>query len=318
MLIILEGPDGAGKTTLAERLVTQLAVKYPRDQVELIHRGPPTRAHPLDEYVVPLLDYRPGGGRHLVLDRWHWGERVYPLTRNRQTKMDDAVFRYVEAFIHGRGGVTYHMNAPFSVIAGRLLTRGEDVDLNELMAEWQLFKEVAAVSLTGTTRVNRTPDGVIWHAEGRERRATLRDEFVTLVGNHNCEVLVVGDVRGCDGVDCKHGVTHSGAGTAFMPYPATSGHFLMGAFDGVSLHEWAFANACDVDDPALLWKELDYPSVITLGVNACRKFDRLKIRHAAAPHPQFIRRFHHRAVAEYGKLIRSLVGTERNELKWRP
>ena len=49
MLIIVEGPDGAGKTTLVAALATALRASSDSASVDVLHRGPPV-AHPLLEY----------------------------------------------------------------------------------------------------------------------------------------------------------------------------------------------------------------------------------------------------------------------------
>lgn len=97
MLIILEGPDGAGKSTLAQELAAHLG-RTTSDKVEVWHRGAPTH-HPLEEYLLPLLSYRPGTGHHLILDRWHWGEAVYPKILNRPTQLGDAAWWSIEAYL---------------------------------------------------------------------------------------------------------------------------------------------------------------------------------------------------------------------------
>lgn len=316
MLIILEGPDGAGKSTLAQRLVTQLAVKYPDDTVELLHRGPPT-SHPLDEYVVPLLDYRPGAGRHIVCDRWHWGELVYPRVLGRPTKMDRAVFDYVETFLHGRGAATFHIIADLGVLTKRIVARGDDlVRIDQLKHIAYEFNRVATETFTYRSLERLTPDHIIWSASRAESEANDDHNDVTTIGGRPTQVLVYGDVRACPGFTCHHSVRHHGVGTAFMPYPGTSGHYLFRAL-GLRPY-WSFTNACDVDDPAATWWQLGCPHAIALGVNAHKKLTEVDVPHAVVPHPQYVRRFHHAAAADYGRLIRAVVSSDRNELKWRP
>src|SRR5580765_4211415 len=124
MLIIIEGPDGVGKTTLAESLAKELAESG--DEVELLHRGPP-KSHPLDEYVLPLLDYVPGLGRHVICDRWHWGEAVYPQVLDRTSLLDDPVFRYIEMFLRSRGALVVRPYASLELLTSRLLVRGDNL-----------------------------------------------------------------------------------------------------------------------------------------------------------------------------------------------
>src|ERR1044072_5037413 len=97
LLIILEGPLGVGKSDLAERVSAEILRRYPSDTVEIRRPGIP-RLHPLDEYVVTLLDYRPHRNRHIICDGWHWAEVVYSTVFGRPSKLHTSVFQYIEMF----------------------------------------------------------------------------------------------------------------------------------------------------------------------------------------------------------------------------
>lgn len=73
--IILEGPDGSGKTVLAKKL-ERLGAHYH-------HEGPPQRNDMLLEYAKTFI-HKVGIFDDLVLDRAHVGEAVYgPVLRGR-------------------------------------------------------------------------------------------------------------------------------------------------------------------------------------------------------------------------------------------
>ena len=120
MLIILEGPDGAGKSTVAGELVKLLG-----SETEILHRGPPT-SHLLDEYETPLLSYTPGSGRHIVCDRWHVGEWVYPEVVGRVSQADGALWAHIELFLRAKGAIVVFMDATVLTLKERLASRGED------------------------------------------------------------------------------------------------------------------------------------------------------------------------------------------------
>lgn len=77
MIIILEGPDGSGKTTLAKQLQARYSLKYH-------HEGPPpTDIKALDHYGAVLDNLRQ---ENVVIDRFALGERVYgPILRGSDT-----------------------------------------------------------------------------------------------------------------------------------------------------------------------------------------------------------------------------------------
>lgn len=317
MLIILEGPDCAGKTTIAEMLVKQLKLRDPGCDVILLHRGPPGDRHPLDEYVMPLLAYRPGQHLHVICDRWHLGEWVYPAVLHRETQMDLAVFRWIELFLLSRGASTVVINPMPGILQTRMDKRGDEmIDREQLVALHKRYVYADRMSLTGYTNSMPSVDDIIAAAVGAESRAISPRTYTTLIGSPAPETLILGDVRNCVGNICTHATRHSPLGPAFMPYPATSGQYLMRAVTKV--RNVAYANACDVDDVSKMWLDLGQPHVVALGVRAAKKLANAGIMHAAVPHPQFIRRFHYGGMRPYGKLINELMGTGRNELSWRP
>lgn len=74
-VIILEGPDGAGKTTAADQLV-KMGWRY-------FHEGPPPKDQDRIEYYAGKL-WKALNARHdIIYDRFHLGEMVYaPIARH--------------------------------------------------------------------------------------------------------------------------------------------------------------------------------------------------------------------------------------------
>jgi thymidylate kinase len=333
MLIILEGPDLAGKSTIAGQLITQLATRYPRHSTQLLHRSPPT-SHPLDEYVTPLLEYDPRGTQNIVCDRWHLGEIVYPKIKNRASSMSPAILSYVQMFLESRGAMIAIINPSESNLVKRLAERGDDhVTESELAAIHRRFAEMAGdpdVWFERYFTFQPTVDTLLYSATGCGKRVPP-GRYVTYVGPQAPSVLLVGDDRNCRGGDaCTHAKvgrtdgrpTHSPRGPAFMPYPATSGEFLMRSITGLRWHTFVpllgLANACDVDDIMSLWRDLYRPRVVALGVNAAARLDEVGIQHGSVPHPQFVRRFHYRSAFSYGQKILDVAASGEDAISWRP
>ncbi len=75
MIIIIEGPDGGGKTTLAHYLADKYYLHYH-------HEGPPPKDIDVVEHYCAVLDSFRGKGA--VMDRLALGERIYgPLLRGK-------------------------------------------------------------------------------------------------------------------------------------------------------------------------------------------------------------------------------------------
>jgi hypothetical protein len=314
-LIILEGPDGAGKTTLARSLVANIQLRDPGSTVELFKCGPPSR-HPLDEYVTPLLTYQPGSKHHVICDRWHLGETVYPDVLNRPTKMTPAILEYIRLFLRSKGAYVARIIPLWTELEKRIGDRPELLTVKQRHAAYFRWTSMAH----GVAFRDVGPGELMDYARTAEGLTAYPAQ--TYVGDTMPELLIVGDVRHCAGGEkCTHyNRKHSEFGAAFMPYPSTSGLYLMNALTeaGLPRERYGVVNACDVDKIAEVWWSLGCPRVVTLGTKAHGRLEELKIKHGAVPHPQFIRRFHHKALTDYGKLVLNTAHTGRNELAWRP
>lgn len=301
MLIILEGPDCAGKSTLASRLARELELQFPRNTVTLLHKGPP-ESHPLDEYEWPLFDYRPQRGQHIICDRWHWGESVYPALFNRPTLMDDGVRFHIELFLRSRGALMVHVKAASRALEQCITRRGDDlVESGQGQVLNDLYNGVAEMTILPTINVdgrNATDDmirSIIHNAGIVSNAATRLNKYVTYVGPTSPRLLLIGDVR--------HDVDPTDLGDprpAFMPYQSTSGHFLANSLTRYADIRWlrtiGIVNGCDVDDLEELHHMLGKPTSVALGRKAAKKAPWASW---SVHHPQFVRRFRHASGAEY-------------------
>lgn len=319
MLILIEGPDCAGKSTLARRLVDALRDSHPGDRVTYHHCGPPVD-HPIDEYVAPLLDYRPGNGQHVVCDRWHVGETVYPAVADRPTYQTPAVAAYVELFLRSRGAVLIYCTATDEHLVDCGVARDDEPEeIARVHETTNAFLRAIASSLLPMTAVSvadpdaanyrDTVDRVLALARNEAEYAERINAFTTYVGSPRPGLLLVGDRRG----PARTPLADYGRWPAFVPRSATSGDYLLTTLvdaqlrvpsHGLVLGDVGLANACDVDDVRDLWDVLERPPVVGLGVNAQRTLRGCGVPHRSAYHPQYQRRFlHHRRRDYLGSLL---------------
>ncbi len=333
MLIILEGPDGAGKSTLANALIEVIATTFPHEKIELRKAGPPPpNAHPLDLYETPLLHYRPGvydasRPRHIVCDRWHVGEWIYPALLGRSTRADAPAWLHLDLFLQSRGALLVYVTETAAVLARTLTERGDDLVSPEqssiLVKRYENELALSRIPRYTTGRDNPfAVADIIAQARHLEAKAAPIGHFVTYVGPPEPRYLILGDVRhALSKVDLSKLPADAtrGYGPAFGPLPGTSGHYLLRhlpkrlLYAGVGL-----ANACDVDAVDDLRQTLNWPATVALGVNAWRALAGSGVGPiGAAPHPQYVLRFHNRHGYSYGQVIAAAL-EGKNELAWRP
>lgn len=148
MLIVIEGADGAGKTTIAEAIGKKIEKSFGL-KVEQKHSGPPADGEDLvSTYLSTIGDYSPDGDKAMIIDRLHWGETIYgPLYRPEADiegygSLGPAGFRYVELYVVSRGGVVVHVDVKEATARRRAEERGEDFtnldDLEQILTKYRV------------------------------------------------------------------------------------------------------------------------------------------------------------------------------------
>lgn len=118
MIIILEGPDGSGKTTLANKLHQQTGY-------QLLHRTQPKneedKKRMMDEYIQVLK-----AGKNVIMDRSWYSEMVYgPVMRDASVITYPQMYE-LEKLATKYGAIVIHCTAPEATLWKRCLRRGED------------------------------------------------------------------------------------------------------------------------------------------------------------------------------------------------
>lgn len=155
MLIIIEGVDGTGKTTVCDELKKLSAAK-------VMHAAQPKGDY-VQEYIEPLNGYVPVGAypdgdrtqpTHVICDRWHWGELIYgPLYRGGSI-LDDDAWVHVNQYLNALGAIIVYLRNDKQTILSRWEQRGEDFAKAEHL-DWLMsaYERVAAASTVPVLRM---------------------------------------------------------------------------------------------------------------------------------------------------------------------
>lgn len=178
MLIIIEGVDCSGKSTLVDKLVEQLGV----DNTTVLHKGPPTHSNAIEEYIWPLSGYFPGSSKHIICDRWHIGEMIYPLIFKRKGIMSPQQFTTIDDVISQLGGFIVYLEPDLDILYKRFAERGD-----ESMTSSTLFKSYVAFCMFMTDMYKRSDPRIVTHT--RDITDGLVNFVVTMSAEYERQVV---------------------------------------------------------------------------------------------------------------------------------
>jgi len=113
-MIILEGCDGTGKTTLAKRLAEDLGLAYAKKSVP--------DGDPFQDYLKTIGESK----SDVVYDRLYMGEEVYPQVKPNRIPLSKGKKHMLERLINSKGGLVILCEATDEQIKHTFETRGED------------------------------------------------------------------------------------------------------------------------------------------------------------------------------------------------
>lgn len=193
LVIILEGPDGAGKSTLAENLVEAWIATLPGVHTgEVAHVGPPRDFNPRSDNPDDLEDERirhriacendllkypeycaARKGTHLVVfDRMHWGSPAYGSLFRPDTNVDNygdlgrSGFDRITRKFNDIGALTLLVMPDLNTVLERSIGRddeyldeveGADNRVAQLIKIYDQYIRVAHENTSGTPRIGIRP-----------------------------------------------------------------------------------------------------------------------------------------------------------------
>jgi len=330
MFIVVEGPDGSGKSSLVSALHDAAASRWPDRSVVSFHMGKPeeeTREWCLRQWATSIETTDWSDGLIGIADRWHWGEVTYaPLKRPHTCKDEYGLlglpgWRLVELALLSRGVVQFVVLQPIEVLQRRIAARGDDfVDVSELERIRKLY--LGGIEKSARVEIITPPDGdmdalpgvaerMLLIASERERETRNLALFPEYIGGPRPSVLLVGDRR------------NNQVGTPIMPFfpvNSNSGDYLLSCLPDPFWKSVGIVNGSEVCGGRLLllWETLGRPRIVALGRLAEKSIRNDMIPKDVvnvAPHPQYVRRFHHHDREEYGLAIERLSGNIRED-RW--
>lgn len=292
---VLEGPDGAGKTTLAKQLARDHHLGY-------CHFGPPQQK-PLDEYLGWLVHQDRTLGHRRVIDRFHLGESVYgPIFRGTEPLSVHELCT-LEWALTVRGYTLVHVTKSLNHLVDSIQVRGDEmVQVNQLgkiiEGYWSIMQESFMPRLTYDW-----PDELpTWPEKWAERSNHYyreMDRSYPGTGSLEPQIILVGERLNPNLIKQSHG-TVFGFGSAST--------WLVQAIWWLKWqHKVYLTNARKVNgDEKMVAREIRWlrsrahhegrtpPRVIALGQTATRVMADHSIPCMPVHHPSYHRRFHHR------------------------
>jgi hypothetical protein len=286
MIIIVEGIDGSGKSTLTETLALRLSC-------QTHHEGPPPKeGSVLDHYGHLLQDAR--SKQHVVFDRLALGERIYgPVMRNEDRLGADG-WRIFQRLVMASGARQVLCQPKYETCLANW-SSGRPEYISRVTQFKDVYDRYLEMSVPGQIVYDYERDSLDdLIAKLHVPRKTLP---LNMVGSPDATYLFVGE-RGSGAFDLPFfGMSHSSG-------------YLNRALElaGFDERDMTFMNAFSLAGRENMIPV--FPRVIALGKEAGIVCDDQGVDHHQVPHPQYFARFHHADVTGYATLLRNCVVTQ--------
>lgn len=304
-IIILEGIDRAGKTTLAKELCRRLKLKY-------IKVSNP-KGDPYEEYLNLILNVKVP----TLFDRLHLGELVYGPVLRGKSQLDTKKFRNLEFLLKQRGAVIVYAHNSYEFIKQKFIEDHETfLNAEKIKQVQRLYEKKINSSILPVNRYkigdgyNNITSWAKLHLNRAMNKTCLKTR---VIGSRLPTILLIGEINNVNNTRYQQ-----------LPFdfgPASNYLFnrLLKKVDR-DLDVTAITNAFKAHlKQGMLYqlnllkkevKELKPKIIVALGNTAYnfskaavgKDYDIIKI-----PHPQYLSRFKHNS-SKYVKVLKEIYG----------
>ncbi len=140
MIVILEGVDGGGKTTLADELRLSLGLSY-------VHVSNP---EPGDDVFQHHFQPIKGVKDDTIVDRLHWSDDVYGAVLRGGPGLSDQEFGFLDGYLASRGAITVLCAPPLETVLFNLALapREKNHDSKTAVRVWEEYQKPSRSFLT--------------------------------------------------------------------------------------------------------------------------------------------------------------------------
>jgi len=305
-VIIVEGSDGSGKTTLAGSLSVRLGYGY-------VHMSTPDDPkRPFDYWwrrIYPELRKYPG----LVLDRLHWSEKLYGELFRGGSGLSEHDRWVLEGWLLGRGACVIRCQPPLENVLASV-----SKDPNQLHHSQEMTRAVYAEytkswdTVLPVVTFDYTVDGPSTRLNPHLFLPRIPSLSLVYpgIGYAQPRAVLVGDRHNL--CNLKKMICHDP-----LVFRSTSGDFLRRALQsvGLTLYDYYIINGWTDSEVYLTPEPTDVKPLLGSTFIALGKQGEAALTAGHLPsagnvgHPQWWRRFHHAELEEYGRQICSLIPT---------
>ncbi len=300
-MIIVEGADGTGKTTLCKKLAKEMNLEYLK-----IPR------HKNDDELNGFKFYLEKASSILtntVVDRFHIGEMIYPRLYENDFRQPLLMWQQhaIERILNIRGAMLIYVNANYDFIEQNYNKRKDHFYLPNVIKECELFgiNVFNSILFKKTYITTHTNDITFiefvdkYHKIIQDETSPIRKYFGTGFVKH--PIMIVGDC-----INKKYNTQYSfGASSGSSEY-LHQALDIAGCKNDYYITNSNKGNDNDVGD--LLKENFHINPIIriALGQNAHLTLDKAGLKHKTIQHPEYHKRFHHN-VYEYAHIISELI-----------